>query len=468
MPEQINTVIVKFHHIAEPVTIERFMADYEASIGSYVTRAQFPLTLAWAITIHKCQGLSLDSTILDLGLDIFEGGMAYVALSRARLLRNVHIIEFDPTVLYCCTEAIKKYIRLYNKNKLELKVPLNYNTQRNSHNNTKKTKSQVKNCNNFTNSEQRLSNFYSIVSSNNRLKAPNCYITYPLRLEMINNNCYANVVLQCFLNLYPIFVSRLFDSTTVCQTNSTMYNLNNYLQEMYSKFFQPQHKCDSTKLKQIVANHFCSSIHRYQDNQQEDAYLFMIDLIDLFSPNLQELFYFNTITDAICLTCSQQNSYVDAQVKSLSITLSTNNRKTNLTETFKLKNFSERTCNICNKITKQSDTLTIVNNESANYIIVKVHNFHFNRALKSYERIDSKITNLRQQTYHLNNSDNVQFRLQSIIIRQGDDINSGHYKIWTKNLQTNKWLYIDDKLIRQFDFIYESLANVVLILLQKV
>uniref|UniRef100_A0A1X7TXH3 ATP-dependent DNA helicase n=1 Tax=Amphimedon queenslandica TaxID=400682 RepID=A0A1X7TXH3_AMPQE len=44
--------------------------------------SQFPLILAFAVTIHKCQGLSLDNAIIDLSENVFSAGMAYVALSR--------------------------------------------------------------------------------------------------------------------------------------------------------------------------------------------------------------------------------------------------------------------------------------------------------------------------------------------------------------------------------------------------
>ena len=49
-------------------------------------REQFPVTVAYAVTIHKCQGLSLDCVIVDLSSNVFCAGMAYVAISRVRTL----------------------------------------------------------------------------------------------------------------------------------------------------------------------------------------------------------------------------------------------------------------------------------------------------------------------------------------------------------------------------------------------
>lgn len=62
--------------------------------GTLASREQLPLHLSWAITVHRCQSVSLDEVTLDLGR-AFCHGMVYVALSRVRSLDGLRVLSFD-------------------------------------------------------------------------------------------------------------------------------------------------------------------------------------------------------------------------------------------------------------------------------------------------------------------------------------------------------------------------------------
>ena len=56
---------------------------------------QVPLMYAWAITIHKAQGATLQEAELDLGNDVFECGQSYVALSRVVDISGLYLTGFN-------------------------------------------------------------------------------------------------------------------------------------------------------------------------------------------------------------------------------------------------------------------------------------------------------------------------------------------------------------------------------------
>ena len=65
-------------------------------VGIECTRRQFPLNLAYAITIHKSQGLTLDRAVIDIGNSEISAGLSYVAFSRVRSLEDLAIPNAFP------------------------------------------------------------------------------------------------------------------------------------------------------------------------------------------------------------------------------------------------------------------------------------------------------------------------------------------------------------------------------------
>lgn len=96
----------------EPFEWEKFEYAYDRQVGriraeKVGSMQQLPLKLAWAITIHKAQGLTLDRCHVDFGTGAFAHGQAYVALSRTRTFADLTLhrrirsddVMFDRAVL---------------------------------------------------------------------------------------------------------------------------------------------------------------------------------------------------------------------------------------------------------------------------------------------------------------------------------------------------------------------------------
>ena len=84
----------------EAVAIEPMSVRFYGRQGTVLQRTQIPLFLCWAATLHKVQGLSLDSAVLDLREKVFEAGMSYMALSWVRTLNGLALVKFEPKKLY--------------------------------------------------------------------------------------------------------------------------------------------------------------------------------------------------------------------------------------------------------------------------------------------------------------------------------------------------------------------------------
>ena len=97
---------VKFNNITEPIVVDTFV--WYSEVNKNLAVSQIPLIYAWAITIHKSQGLTLDAAIMDIGKNIFEYGQTYVALSRVRSLSGLYLSSFDYRKI-CANPKVKAF-----------------------------------------------------------------------------------------------------------------------------------------------------------------------------------------------------------------------------------------------------------------------------------------------------------------------------------------------------------------------
>jgi ATP-dependent DNA helicase PIF1 len=94
-----DALLVPFVKFRNGLTIPIEHNTWEVQDFNGILRKQIPLRLAYAITIHKAQGATLDCALIDIGSKTFEYGQAYVALSRVKDLESLYIHDFEPTAV---------------------------------------------------------------------------------------------------------------------------------------------------------------------------------------------------------------------------------------------------------------------------------------------------------------------------------------------------------------------------------
>ncbi|XP_043591407.1 ATP-dependent DNA helicase PIF1 isoform X4 [Bombus pyrosoma] len=97
--------------------------NLKTSTGSIVHRIQVPLKLAWAFSIHKSQGLTLDCVEMCLAR-VFDAGQSYVALSRAQSLQSLRVLDFNKQQVWAHSDVLLFY-KKFRRNIQEMEmIPL--------------------------------------------------------------------------------------------------------------------------------------------------------------------------------------------------------------------------------------------------------------------------------------------------------------------------------------------------------
>lgn len=108
----VNGPIVKFINQSTDIIVVPVTVKNEENNDISITF--MPLKLAWALTLHKCQGATLNAVIIDL--KSWDAGMAYTAISRVRNLKSVKLVGVIKASYFICSKDV---INFYQKD-LEL------------------------------------------------------------------------------------------------------------------------------------------------------------------------------------------------------------------------------------------------------------------------------------------------------------------------------------------------------------
>ena len=113
--------LVRFNS-GEEVVVAPVKVDVMGRSQVVGSRTQVPLTLAWALTVHRVQGMTLPHAVISLDKSFFEYGQAYVALSRVRRAKDLRLVKCDVSVIRAPEAAVNYYASVFPKFRREREV----------------------------------------------------------------------------------------------------------------------------------------------------------------------------------------------------------------------------------------------------------------------------------------------------------------------------------------------------------
>lgn len=123
-------IIVNLSPLGLPIV--RYKNGYQMTMDYHIWESehipgigvsQIPLILAWALTIHKAQGATLDVAEVDAGSGIFECGQTYVALSRVKSLDGLYLTSYDHRRVRV-NNRVQSFYEYLDKQLIDLPIPI--------------------------------------------------------------------------------------------------------------------------------------------------------------------------------------------------------------------------------------------------------------------------------------------------------------------------------------------------------
>ncbi len=160
-----SSILIKFDNgIIAPIPKHKFEYYYNERVVA--ERLQYPLKLAYGITIHKSQGMTLDKLVVDCAR-IFERGQAYVAMSRVKTLDGLYIKNFEPEKVMVDSRVAKFYEDLVETGNVPPVIITEYDDEACSDN----IKELITDCVNEFSGSYGKSGFCKILTGSSQIKA---------------------------------------------------------------------------------------------------------------------------------------------------------------------------------------------------------------------------------------------------------------------------------------------------------
>ena len=288
--------------------LDRVKSKFQILEKAFVMRHQFPISVAYSITIHKSQGLTLKNVVVDIGSSVFSCGQSYVALSRVTNLAGLHLINFDPRAIKALNSAITEYT--YLRKTFVPRLPsLHVNKKKLLH---------------VPDTQWWITKSTLLAQQNPTRGSSNILTTLPNKGFLNDGNGHSNSILHCLLHSKAIRIELMKESNDNAKSLVSMYENSNHT------------PIDSSSIRNDLAN-------MLSDHNPVE---FLITFVRQYS-GLLPLIEHCVRTETVCSACNHSN-VVDKKEMVFDVSVQNLLKQTKLTDLLQTdQNWYVKVCSNC-------------------------------------------------------------------------------------------------------------------------